>query len=142
MIASLALIASCLLITTSRPMITDLSWIANILLTTTGGRTAGIPNIYADLRTVVDGGLAARRGGLTARRGGLAAGRAGQQEVLQLVIVFVYIVVPPGSTPALAAGPFFGLKEGEYMLVTFIYRFIGIEHDFPNFCAGVLGSEN
>jgi hypothetical protein len=136
-------------------MITDLSWIANLMLTT-AGRTAGIPNIYADLRTVVGGvlaarrgglaairsglaarrgglaarrgglaairsGLAARRGGLTARRGGLAARRGGQQEVLQLVIVFVYIVIPPGSTPALTAGSFFNLKEGEYRLLVTIF---------------------
>ncbi len=110
-------------------MIADLSGIANIMLTTAGGRTAGIPNIYADLRTVVGGGqtarrgrLTARRGGLTARsgglaaiRGGLTARRGGQQEILKFVIVFVYIVIPPGSTPAaLTAGPFFSLKEGEY----------------------------
>jgi hypothetical protein len=80
MIANLPLIASRHLIT-SRPMITFLSWIANLMLTTAGG-TAGIPNIYADLRTVVGGGLAAIRSGLAAGRGGLAAGCAGQQEVL------------------------------------------------------------
>jgi len=126
MIASLSLIASCHLIT-SRPMISDLSWIANLMLTTAGGRTAGIPNIYADLRTfAVGGALTARRGGLAARRGGLTARRASQQEVLQLVIVFVYIVIPPGSTPAtLTAGPFFSLREDEYMmLVTFFIGFL------------------
>ncbi len=107
------------------------------MLTTAGGRTAGIPNIYADLRTVVGGGLTARRGGLAARRGGLTAGRAGQKEVLQLVIVFVYIVIPPGSTPALTAGPFFSLKEGEYtLLVTFFIGSWEKNTIFPTFAGG------